>query len=189
VRYPGEVRVRAEIRAPVALLRTQVPVRAPGRDTRFDAMDVPVSGDGVVLPEAPYRRFLAERRPVVVFGVRARFPGWHRRWDDTDEQVREAIEAARVANRLNDEILSHEVRVERVDVSGFPAPPRRRKQGEVVLFLSDGRRVQWGRTERDVGSAPREEPYAVKRDRLLELLDDPAAARRPELEVRFSARP
>jgi hypothetical protein len=179
VRFPSEVRVRASIRAPVALVRTRV-LTSAGAELR----DVPVSGDGVVLPEVPYARFLAERRPVVVLGVRARFPGRHRRWDDTDEQVREAVEAARVANRLNEELLSHDVRVEGVDVSRFPATPRLRKQGEVILLLSDGRRVQWGRTERDLTGVEREDTYAVKRDRLLDVLDDPSLARAAELDVR-----
>jgi hypothetical protein len=185
VRYPREVRVRAAIRSPVALVRTLAPPPGGGP---VETRDVPVSSDGVVLPQAAYARFLAERRPVVVVGVRARFPGWHRRWDDSDEQVREAVEAARVANRLNEEILPHDLRIERVDVAAFPASPRRRREGEVVFHLSDGRRVQWGRTERDMASVPREDGYATKRDRLLELLDDPALARAPVLDVRLEPR-
>jgi hypothetical protein len=186
VRYPSEVRVRAGVRAPIALVRARVP-RADG--TAPEA-DVPIAPDGVVLPYAPYARFLAERRPVVVHGVRARNPGVARRWDDSDEQVREAIEAARVANRLNQELLlPHTVRVDAVDVSGFPAPPRKRRQGEVVFVLSDGRRVQWGRTERDLASVTREDGYEVKRDRLLDLIEEPRFSRRAELDVRVGADP
>jgi len=181
VRYPAEIRVRATVHAPIALFRARVP-SATGEPV---LADVPVAPDGVVLPFGPYARFLSERRPVVVLGVRARYPGLARRWDDSDEQVREAIEAARVANRLNQELLlPHYVRIDEVDVSAFPAPPRRRKQGELVFHLSDGRRVQWGRTERDLGSVTREDGYEVKRDRLLDLLEEPRSAGRRELDVR-----
>jgi hypothetical protein len=180
VRFPNEVRVRAQVRAPVARFRTSVPTPA-GSAVR----DVPVSPDAVALPEAPYERFLAERHSVVVTGVRARFPGIGRRWEDVDEQVREAVEAARVANRLNDELLLRDLRVQVVDVSRFPAPRRLRRQGEVVFVLSDGRRVQWGRTERDAGSVEREDGYAEKRERLLDLVAEPRSAHPAELDVRF----
>jgi hypothetical protein len=184
VRYPAEIRVRASVRAPAALFRTRV--SSPGGEPAL--ADVPVAPDGVVLPFPPYARFLSERRPVVVLGVRARYPGLARRWDDSDEQVREAIESARVANRLNQELLlPHYVRIDAVDVSAFPAPPRRRKQGEIVFLLSDGRRVQWGRTERDLGSVTREDGYEVKRDRLLDLLEEPRSSGRRELDVRVGA--
>jgi hypothetical protein len=183
-RYPSEVRVRATLRAPIAAFRTRV----PGLGAEPETHDVPVAGDGVVLPEAPYARFLSERRPVVVVGIRARYPGLARRWDDSDEQVREAIEAARVANRLNQELLlPHDVRIESVDVSRFPAARGRRMQGEVVFRLSDGRVVQWGRTERDLSSVTNEQRYDTKRDRLVDLLEEPA---RPgvELDVRRDPR-
>jgi hypothetical protein len=180
VRFPRDVFVRAQVRAPIARVRTRVPV-AGGAETR----DVPLSPDGVALPEAPYARFLAERHSVVVLGVRARFPGVGRRFEDVDEQVREAVEAARVANRLNDDLLLRDLRVQHVDVSRFPAPQRLRRQGEVVLLLSDGRRVQWGRTERDAASVPREDGFAAKRERLLDLASEPRSEHPTELDVRF----
>jgi hypothetical protein len=184
IRFPREVRLRATLRAPVARFRADVSVANGRSETR----DVPVASDGVALPEAPYARFLADRLSVTVLGVRARYPGPGRRWEDTDEQVREAIEAARVANRLNDELLLRDLRVAFVDVERFPAPPRRRRQGEVVFLLSDGRRLQWGRTERDAQAVPREDSYAVKRERLLDLVEEPRSAHPKELDVRFDRR-
>ena len=111
-----------------------------------------------------------------------------RRWTDTKEQVAEGLAAARVANRLNEELIGLAApKVEAVDVAGFPATPRSRMKGEVVLMLSDGRTVQWGRTERDLTGVTREDPYDVKRDRLLDLLATrPVTDRRP-LDVRFPA--
>jgi hypothetical protein len=76
-------------------------------------------------------------------------------------------------------------KVASVDVTGFPASPRSRMRGEVVLLLSDGRTVQWGRTDRDLSGVTREDAFDVKRDRLMDLLASrPVSDRRP-LDVRF----
>jgi len=187
VRYPTQVRVRATIRTPLARFRARATL-ASGKGTGL--VDVPVDGDGVVLHPAVYAPFLADRRAVLVTGVEALCPGVGRRWLDSQEQVAEGLAAARVANLLNSELSSVSApKVEVVDVSGFPATPKQRARGEVVLGLSDGRRVQWGRTERNLSDVTREDPYEVKRDRLVDLLEARPVGDRRELDVRFPLSP
>ena len=183
VRYPSEVRVRASIRAPQARFRARV---GPDRNRQPILVDVPVDQDAVVLDPDTYGPLLSERRFVLVTGVEAICPGIGRRWSDRLEQVAEGLEAARVANRLNEELtIPGAPRVEGVDVAAFPAQPKDRRRGEVVLRLSDGRKVQWGRTERDLGGVVREDAYDVKRNRLVDLLESRGSTDRRELDVRF----
>lgn len=184
VRFPAEVRVRATVRLPLARFQARWPdPRRPGGST---TVVLPVDAEGVVLAPDTYAGFLAAHQAVLVTGVEAVCPGIGRRFTDTKEQVAEGLAAARVANRLNQDLLGLATpRVESVDVAGFPATPRSRMKGEVVLLLSDGRTVQWGRTERAASEVTREDPFDVKRDRLLDLLATrPVADRRP-LDVRF----
>jgi|GEM_PF-2771681 len=184
VRFPAEVRVRATVRTPLACFKARWPEARRGEGPTYVAL--PVDNDGVVLEPHTYEPFLKQHRAVVVSGVEAVCPGVGRRWADSKEQVAEGLAAARVANRLNQELLGLAApKVDAVDVAGFPATSRSRMKGEVVLLLSDGRSVQWGRTERDLAGVTREDPYDVKRDRLLDLLATrPVADRRP-LDVRF----
>ncbi len=187
VRYPTEVRGRATVRTPLARFRARAPL-ASGQGTAL--VDVPVDGEGVVLHPAVYAPFLAGRYAVLVTGVEALCPGVGRRWLDSQEQVAEGLAAARVANLLNSELSSVSApKVRSVDVSGFPASPRQRGRGEVVLGLSDGRRVQWGRTERNLSDVTREDPYEVKRDRLIDLLEARPLDDRRELDVRYPLSP
>lgn len=184
VRYPSEVRVHATVRAPLARFRARV-----GRDRAGQALwiEVPVDPEGVVLDPDTYGPMLAARHFVRVTGVDASCPGIGRRWSDVlPEQVAEGLSAARVANRLNEEMtIPRAPRVDEVDVSAFPASPKNRGRGEVVFKLSDGRRVQWGRTERDLSGVSHEDGYDVKRERLIDLLEARDASDRRELDVRF----
>jgi len=183
VRFPAEVRVRASLRTPIARFRARWPDRRPGSPA---TVTLPVDGDGVVLDPETYSGFLSQRRTVLVTGVEAVCPGIGRRWADSKEQVAEGLSAARIANRLNQEMLGlGSPKVDQVDVSGFPATPRTRMKGEVTLVLSDGRTVQWGRTERDLSGVTHEDGYDVKRDRLLDLLATRTAGDRRALDVRF----
>jgi hypothetical protein len=180
VRFPREVRARVTVRTPLALVHGRV----AREDGRIEEGYVAVDGDAVVLDAAVYQGFLAAHDVVRVDGVRARCPPVGRRWIDADQQVEEALAVARVANRLNVERDS--VRAPRVvgaDVSGFPARPRDRARGEVLLLLEDGRRVSWGRTERAASSVSREDGYEAKRDRMADLL---AEGRPGDLDVRFA---
>jgi hypothetical protein len=181
VRFPSEVRVRASIRAPLARFRARVP-SGPG----VVEVDLPVDPDGVVLDPDVYGPFLGSRDFVRVRGVEAICPGVGARWTDRPEQVAEGLEAARIANRLNeDAALPSHARIVAVDVSGFPATPRARAKGEVFFVLQDGRRISWGRTERDLSGVVREDSYEVKRERLLDLHTSRPASDRRDLDVRF----
>ena len=185
-RFPRRVRARVVVRTPLAALHARG-VLEGGRSVEGD---VPVDAEGVVLDPAVYAGFLSSYDVVHVDGVRSGCPGVGQRWIDSDEQVDEALAAARVANRLNAErSVLRAPRVVRVDVSGFPAPPRLRLRGEVVLRLEDGRTVQWGRTERSLVGVTREDGYDAKRVRLMDLLNDPARRAAIELDVRFPLAP
>jgi hypothetical protein len=184
VRFPAEVRVRAEVRTPIARFRARI----DDRTGRTVSADVPVDGEGYVLHPATYAEFLRRYRTVLVTGVAALCPEVGRRWTDTREQVAEGLSAARVANRLNEDLAVYGApKVEGVDVSAFPATPRDRGRGEVVLRMADGRLVQWGRTERSLADVTREDGYAAKRDRLVDLLRLPGGPQ--VLDVRFPASP
>ena len=181
VRFPGEVRAWTVLRTPVALVRTRV--RYPDRPEPV-WIEVPVSTDGVVLDPTSFADFLARRQAVRITGVEAAFPGLAPHRGDSKGPVAEGIEAARVANRLNRDLARLGASVAEVDVSRFPAPPTQRRAGEVAFRLADGRRVQWGRTDRDA-SVEREDPYAVKAERLVDLLERLPRTVRRDLDVRF----
>lgn len=182
VRFPGDVRVRTTLRAPLARFVARWPDRRGGTTT----VTLPVDGDAVVLHPDTYAGFLTEHRAVIVRGVEASCPGIGLRWADSKDQVAEGLAAARVANRLNEEFLGLGApKIEEVDVSGFPSTPRTRMKGEVVFVLSDGRTVQWGRTERDLSGVTREDGYETKRDRLTDLLSTRSVRDRRPLDVRF----
>src|SRR5262245_17990183 len=186
VRFPREVRVRATVRMPLAAFRTTLGA-ADGAPVECD---VPVDGDGIVLGPSTYATCSASHDVVRVLGVRAGCPAIGRPWLDSDEQAEEGLWPARAANRLNADRISTRIpKVVAVDVSGFPAPPSLRARGEVLLWLEDGRIVQWGRTDRDLAGAPHEDRYDVKRDRLLSLLSAPETRSMRELDVRFPAVP
>ncbi len=183
VRYPSDVRVRASIRAPQARFHARVGTDRAGRSV---FVDVPVDEEAFVLDPDTYGPMLADRHIVMVTGVEALCPAVGRRWSDRLEQVAEGLAAARVANLLNEELtIPGAPRVKGVDVAAFPAAPKDRRRGEVVLTLSDGRRVQWGRTERDLVGVVREDGYDAKRDRLVDLIEARGTADRRELDVRF----
>jgi len=185
VRFPSEVRVRADLRTPLAQFRARFATSRGG----LAVLQVPVDVEGVVLHPDTYAPFLAESYAVVVTGVEAVCPGLGRRWTDTKEQVAEGLAAARVSNRLNAELGVYGVpKVVAVDVSGFPATPKTRHRGEVVLRLSDGRFVQWGRTERNLGDVTHEDGYEVKRDRLRDLVEARGRDDRSVLDVRYPIR-
>jgi hypothetical protein len=177
------VRVRATLRVPLALFRAKWPDRQPGSPS---SVVLPLDADGVVLTPSTYAGFLMRHRAVLVTGVEATCPGIGRLWSDSKEQVAEGLSAVRVANRLNAEMIGLGApRIDVADVAGFPATPRTRMRGEVAFILSDGRVVQWGRTERDLTGVTREDGYEVKRDRLLDLLATRSINDRRQLDVRF----
>jgi hypothetical protein len=184
VRFPAEIRVKAQVRTPMARFRARI----PGDAARGRTLEVPLDAEGHVLHPKTYADFLRRYRTVLVVGVESICPDVGRRWTDTREQVAEGLAAARVANRLNDDLAVYGApKVEIVDVSAFPAPPRERGKGEVVLRLADGRQVQWGRTERSLADVTLEDGYEAKRDRLIDLLRSPTAPR--TLDVRFRSPP
>lgn len=183
VRYPSEVRVRATIRAPLARFHARV---GADRTAQPIFVDVPLDQEAIVLDAVNYGPMLAKRHMVIVTGVGSICPGVGHRWSDRLEQVAEGLEAARVANRLNEELsIPGAPRVEGVDVSAFPAAPKDRGRGEVVLKLSDGRKVQWGRTERDLSGVVREDSYDAKRNRLVDQLEARGTTDHRDLDVRF----
>lgn len=183
VRYPSEVRVRASVRLPLARFMSRLGNDSKGRPV---VAELPVDVDGIVLSPDTYGPILHDRQFVLVTGVEAVCPGTGRRWSDRLEQVAEGLAAAQVANRLNDDVtIPGAPRIARVDVSAFPATPKNRGRGEVVFVLDDARRVQWGRTERDLTGVVREDGYDVKRDRLLDLLQARPSGDTRDLDVRF----
>jgi hypothetical protein len=148
-----------------------------------------VDGDGVVLDPAAYAAFLARHPPIVVTGLRTACPGVGRRWLDREDQVAEALAAARVANRMNASLPSLGfARIESADVSNFTAAGTRRGPGEVRFALSDGRTVLWGRTERDLATVVGEEGFESKWRTLLALLETRSPREPGALDVRFPLR-
>jgi hypothetical protein len=184
VRFPTQVRVRATLRTPLAILRAPVVGAAPGA-----LFDVPVDADGVVLDPSAYAGFLAKHPPIVVTGLRTACPGAGRRWLDRDDQVAEALAAARAANRMNASLPSLGFpRIAQADVSNFTAAGTRRGPGEVRFVLQDGRTVLWGRTERDVATVVGEEGFDSKWRTLLALLETRPPGEPAPLDVRFPLR-
>ncbi len=186
VRFPSEVRVRATLRLPLAILR------APWGDAPDPKAlyDVPVDAESVVLDPNVYSTFLARYPPIAVTGLRTACPGVGRHWLDREDQVAEALAAARVANRLNASLpaLGHP-RIAEADVTNYTLAGLQRARGEVIFVLEDRRRIVWGRTERDVSHVTYEDSFDVKVQRLLDLLDTWNPAEPKDLDVRFQLRP
>jgi len=160
IRYPDRVDVRVSVRQPAAWFRT--------RDARGRSGLLLVSTDGRLLDEACYRYYLRRPRAPLpeVVGVRATPPRYYgQAWEDLPEQVAEGLAAARVAEWLYRD-FNGTLYVRKIDVADFPAPPERRRQGEVRLLLHDGTLVEWGRTDRDLEGVAGEDPYETKRMRL-----------------------
>ena len=179
VRFPDRVDVEVTLRRPAAWF--QVRTEKGGRGY------VLVSEDACLLDHRLYRPML--EKPTVplprVVGVRApRPPHVGQTWDDLAEQVAEGLSAARLARRLYQDFRSR-VQVDVIDVSAFPAPPHRRRDGELRLHLADGNVVEWGRTERALDEVAGEDLYATKRWRLETQLTRRSPNRTGRIDVRF----
>jgi hypothetical protein len=180
--YPRTVKVRVLLREPGCWVRTHHVDRA-GKP-----FHVLLSTDSHRIDERCYAGYLAQRTPLpVLVGVdRGPLPVPGVPWDNLKEQVAEGLEAARVADRLARDLAWGRTRfVAVIDVSRFPSPGNR-LAGEVLLVLDDGTRVDWGRTERDLGGSVEEEVYERKMLRLMQALGGPTRGR---IDVRFPAEP
>jgi hypothetical protein len=182
IRYPRKVAVRVTLRVPAC--RVATPAKRP--DGRPYLMLL--STDARRLDECWYEAYLAQRPPLpVLTGIdRIGPPVEGLAWDNLKDQVAEGLAASAVADRLwRDLSFGRERWVTRVDVARFPARGDR-KSGEVVLFLSDGTQIEWGRTDRD-DPADLEDPYEKKLLRLEKALRNPAAGGSAprRLDVRF----
>jgi hypothetical protein len=179
VEFPNRVGIEVRVRTPVAWVR----IEGTG--------DFLLSDDRHLLDPRPYAGYLRRLRiPLaLVTGIRARPPRSGHPWEDRDEQVQEAVEAARVAARIFRDLRGRVV-VKRIDLSRFPAEPEARADGELRFVLGDHDRtqVEWGRTERDLDDGS-EYGYAAKVRRLETWLDDPRVSRRGFLDVRYRTPP
>jgi hypothetical protein len=176
VRYPRRVSVRVTLRVPGCRVETPVK-RADGRPYLLL-----LSTDARRLDERCYEAYLASRPPLPVLTGLDRIgpPVEGVAWDNLKEQVAEGLAAATVAERLAHDLkFGSERYVARVDVARFPARGER-KDGEVLLVLSDGTAVEWGRTERTRDGD--EDTYETKMRRLGSALRD---APRRRVDVRF----
>jgi hypothetical protein len=176
VQYPDRAIARLRLRTPLA----RVEVGRPGGGA-FEW----ISDDGHLLDPVPYRGWFRRVRtalPLVV-GVRARPPRLGEAWVDREEQVLEALEAARTAGRLWRD-LNGRILVSTIDVARFPARPEERAEGEVRFQLADGRVVDWGRTDRDLAEGGEDE-YDLKLVRLRAHLDEPALKSSRKIDVRY----
>ena len=149
-----------------------------------------LSTDARRLDPYPYAGYLASLRvplPVLsgVDRMNAPVPGLL--WDNLKEQVAEGLEAARVAERLGRDLDWKAARwVARIDVARFPTRTGR-PSGEVLLVLSDGTEVEWGRTERAGNELfGQEDTYDKKLPRLKAAL---SVAHPRRLDVRFPPEP
>ena len=182
IRYPDRIDVNVVVRQPAAWFKT--------RDARERVGLVLVSTDGRLLEPESYRYYLRRPRSPLpeVVGVRAAPPRLYgQAWDDLPEQVAEGLAAARVAEWLYRD-FNGTLYVRRIDVSAFPAPPDRRRQGEVRFHLHDGTVVEWGRTDRDLDGVAGEDSYALKQARLETERTRGASRRAKRLDVRFRLR-
>jgi hypothetical protein len=187
VLYPRTVRVKVTLREPACFVATH----RKGPDGK--PLLLLLSHDAQRLDEHCYAGYLAQRTPLpVLIGVdRGSGPTPGVPWDNMKEQVAEGLEAARVADRLARDLAWGRTRwVARIDVSRFPSPGNR-LVGEVLLGLSDGTQVDWGRTERDLSGAQEEEGYERKMIRLMEALRSASTPGRPRgrIDVRFPPDP
>jgi len=182
IRYPDRIDVSVVVRQPAAWFRT--------RDASGRRGLLLVSTDGRLLDHESYAYYLDRPRSPLpeVEGVRAAPPKLYgQAWEDLPEQVAEGLSAARVAEWLYRD-FNGTLYVNRIDVSRFPAPPDRRRQGEVRLHLHDGTVVEWGRTDRDVDGAAGEDSYATKQARLETERARRGVRRAKRLDVRFRLR-
>jgi cell division septal protein FtsQ len=182
IRYPDRIDVRVAVRQPAAWFRT--------RDARGRTGLVLVSTDGRLLEPGSYRYYLRRPRSPLpeVVGVRAAPPRLYgQAWEDLPEQVAEGLAAARVAERLYRD-FNGTLYVKRIDVAAFPAPPERRRQGEVRFHLHDGTIVEWGRTDRDLDGVAGEDSYATKQARLESQRTHGSGRRGARLDVRLRLR-
>lgn len=176
VRYPRQIAVRVTLRVPGCRVATPTK-RADGRPYLML-----LSTDARRLDERCYEAYLANRPPLpVLTGIdRIGAPVEGLAWDNLKEQVAEGLAAASVGDRLwRDLAFGPERWIARVDVARFPARGDR-KGGEVLLVLSDGTQIEWGRTERD--PAVDEDEYETKMRRLGAALKN---ARPRRVDVRF----
>jgi hypothetical protein len=179
IRYPDRVEVRVALREPAAWFE------ARRKDGSLGLLLV--STDGRLLDPLDYATYRDRLRVPLprVRGVRARPPALiGQAWVDLAEQVVEGIAASRVAGRLYQD-FNGTVSVDGIDVSRFPAPPERRREGEVRFTLHDGTVVEWGRTDRDTAAVAGEDPYETKRWRLETELSRRASRRGGRIDVRF----
>jgi cell division septal protein FtsQ len=176
IEYPSTVEVAVRVRMPIAWVRTSA-------DQTFLLSD-----DRRLLGPRAYATALSKVRvPLpLVTGIRARAPSPGQAWEDREEQVAEAIEASRTAAAIYRDLRGRVI-VKQVDLSRFPARPEDRADGEVRFVLADGRVVEWGRTERDLGDSG-EDGYSRKVRRLEAWLDDPTLERKPTIDVRYRMR-
>lgn len=182
IRYPDRVDVSVVVRQPAAWFQT--------RDARGRQGLVLVSTDGRLLEPESYRYYLRRPRSPLpeVSGVRAAPPKLYgQAWEDLPEQIAEGLAAARVAEWLYRD-FNGTLYVERIDVSAFPAPPDRRRQGEVRFQLHDGTMVEWGRTDRDHDGVAGEDSYATKQSRLESERARRGARHAKRVDVRFRLR-
>jgi hypothetical protein len=179
VTYPDRVAVRVTLRVPGCWVETPVK-RADGRPYLFL-----LSTDARRLDDRCYGAYLLARAPLpVLTGVKDIGPPVDGvGWDNIYEQVAEGLAAAAVAERLAGELdfgRGDDRRfVARIDVGRFPARGDR-LGGEVLLVLSDGTAIEWGRTEREPDGI--EDGYPTKALRLDLALKDPRTRR---VDVRF----
>lgn len=179
VRFPDRVDVEVVLRRPAAWFRVR------GEGGRYGY--VLVSDDAHVLDHKQYETLLENPKIPLprVIGVRAPRPQYvGQQWDDLAEQVAEGLAAARVARQLYRDFRSR-VQVDVIDVSAFPAPPHRRRDGELRLKLADDTVVEWGRTERAQDEVAEEDGYSTKRWRLESQLGRRSPNRTGRIDVRF----
>ena len=179
VRYPNRADVEVRLRRPAAWFEVRDRRGRPGYVLVSDdayVLDHHLSGAMLEQPSVPLPRVVGVRAP------RPQYVG--QQWADLAEQVAEGLAAAEVSRRLYRDFRSR-VQVDVIDVSAFPAPPHRRREGELRLRLSGGTVVEWGRTERALNEVAGEDLYATKRWRLETQLVRRSPNRTGRIDVRF----
>jgi hypothetical protein len=179
VAYPNGVSVRVTLRVPGCWVETPAR-RADGRPYLML-----LSTDARRLDERCYGAWLLARPPLpVLTGLKDIGPPVEGvGWDNIYEQVAEGLAAAAVAEKLAHDLAfgagDDRRFVARIDVARFPARGDR-LGGELLLVLSDGVSIEWGRTERVPDGI--EDSYQTKALRLELALKDPRTRR---VDVRF----
>lgn len=172
VLYPRKVAVRVSLRVPGCRVLT------PAKTADGRPYLMLLSTDARRLDERCYSGWLAGRAPLPVLTGLARIgpPVEGVAWDNLREQVAEGLAAAAVAEQLQRDLgWGSERWVGRIDVSRFAAQTDRRL-GEVLLVLSDGTAIEWGRTGRSPVPGD-DDTYETKRARLRSALKDGAGKR------------